>query len=150
MQVTIAFDPSEPAEQAAAAAAIARFGPAGGGGLAPEPARGGPASEHPAVRLHRQTEANESRRLVEALTESPLTFPELAERMPLADGSLHSSASMRAIYRNVRRREKTLTDAGILGGPVVQADFSGYPAEGQGRYHLERDAVEALDVRLGR
>jgi hypothetical protein len=102
------------------------------------------------VRMHQQMQANESRRFVEALTSEPLTFAELAPLMKKADGTTHSNASMRAIYRNVRRKELTLMKRAIITDHVVRWDFENYDAEQAGRYYLTPDALAALDAHLGR
>ena len=102
------------------------------------------------VRMHQQMQANESRRFVEALTSEPLTFAELAHRMKKADGTTHSNASMRAIYRNVRRKELTLMKRAVITDHVVRWDFENYDAEQAGRYYLTPDALAALDAHLGR
>ena len=90
------------------------------------------------------------RRFLEALTSDPLTFAELAARMPKMDGSKHSNASMRAIYRNIRRREITLEKRQVIQAAVVQWDFDKYDEDGAGRYYLKPDALAALDAHLGR
>lgn len=119
----------------------------------PEPTQTAPAAstqDADVVRMHRQMDPNQSRRFLEALTSDPLTFEELSARMPKPDGSTHSNASMRAIYRNIRRQEITLTNRSVIKGAVVQWNFDKYDEEGAGRYYLEPDALEALDAQLGR
>lgn len=116
-------------------------------GTAPPPA---PTKDADVVRMHRQMDANESRRLLEALTTEPLTFAELAARMPKRDGTIHRNASMRAIHRNVRRQEQTLIKRGVIADHVVQWTFDNYDADGAGRYYLAPEALAALDAHLGR
>lgn len=70
--------------------------------------------------------------------------------MPKPDGSTHPNASMRAIFRNIRRQEITLTKRGVIQGNVVHWDFDKYDEEGAGRYYLKLDALAALDAHLGR
>lgn len=105
---------------------------------------------HDVVRLYEQMAENESPRFMEALTNEPLTFEELSERMAANGGANHEVASMRAIYRNVKRREKGLIDSGVLSGPVVQSDFTDYDHDNAGRYYLEPDALSALNEYLER
>jgi hypothetical protein len=105
---------------------------------------------HEVVRLYEQMAENESPRFLEALTNEPLTFEELSEKMAANGGANHEVASMRAIYRNVKRREKGLIESGVLSGPVVQSDFTGYDHENAGRYYLEPDALSTLDEYLER
>jgi|tagenome__1003787_1003787.scaffolds.fasta_scaffold20843378_2 hypothetical protein len=102
------------------------------------------------VRMHQLMDANESRRFLEALTEQPLTFAELAQRMKKDDGTTHSNASMRAIHRNVRRQELTLIKRGVIADHIVQSTFDNYDAEQAGRYYVTPDALAALDPHLGR
>jgi hypothetical protein len=109
-----------------------------------------PTKDADVVRMHRQMAANESRRLLEALMSEPLTFAELAARMPKSDGTTHSNASMRAIHRNIRRQEQTLIKHGVIADHVVQATFDNYDPEGAGRYYLAPEAVAALNAELDR
>jgi hypothetical protein len=138
-KVTVEFDSKDPAQVDDALATIGR--------LSPAPTK---PVEHDTVVLHKRMPANASRRFVEALTDAPSTFKEIADRMAKQDGRQRNVDSMRAIYRNVRRREKTMRAAADISAPVVQSDFSGYDAEGRGRYYLDHDALIALNQYLGR
>ncbi len=100
------------------------------------------------IRLYDHMAENQSPRFLEALTDHPLTFAELSARMASDGGAGHEVASMRAIYRNVRRREKSLIEAGIIGDHVVQTDFSGYDEENAGRYYLDSEEFEVLQQYL--
>jgi len=115
-----------------------------------EPATPSEVAVHEVVRLYEQMAENESPRFLEALTDEPLRFEEIAERMAENGGTDHEIASMRAIYRNVKRREKGLIESGVLSTSVVQADFTHYDQESAGRYYLEPDALLALDKYLDR
>jgi hypothetical protein len=119
-------------------------------GIAGEPTSPATTKDADVVRMHRQMDANESRRFLEILTSKPLTFADLALRMPRPDGSIHPNASMRAIHRNVRRQEHTLIKRGVIADHVVQGNFDNYDADGGGRYYLAPEAVAALDAHLGR
>lgn len=109
-----------------------------------------PPNDADIVRLHRQMEANQSRRFIEVLTSEPLTFEQLAKLMPKKDGTTHSNASMRAVHRNVRRKEQTLKKRGVISHHVVKSNFDDYDADGAGRYYLAPDALAALDAHLAR
>jgi len=50
-------------------------------------------------------------------TADPLLLGEIAARMASDGGALHDAASVRAIYRNIRRREKGLLEVGFSPGP---------------------------------
>lgn len=155
MQVTVQFDPSNQAEVQRAIDAVMRHGSNGGTAPTPAPATRGatpaPVAEHDVVRLRRQMKPNESPLFLEALTDKPLTFAELAKRMPKkGSGQLRSNAEMRAIHRNVKRQEKTLRRRGTIQGEVVKGEFAAYDVEGVGRYSLAPDALKALDAHLGR
>lgn len=153
MHVSITFDPETELELAARTLDRLDSSPprAIGATLTPPGTRSERVGDHhPVVKLHQRTDPNESRRLLEALTTDPLSFEELADRMPRPDGSVYSSASMRAVYRNVKQQEKTLRGAGAISGPVVEIDDSGYHSEGFARYHLGPESMNALDAHLGR
>jgi hypothetical protein len=145
MQVTISFTVGEAPDVAELVGLLAPLG--GKPAAVAQPASAVPKT-HDVIRLYDQMAENESPRLLEALTTGPLTFQELADRMAAAGSSLHSVPSMRAIYRNIKRREKGLAEAGILSGPVVRASFDDYGQERAGRYYLDADAVAALKAHL--
>jgi hypothetical protein len=147
MQITVTFD--YPAGIDDAIKQLEEMRPATG---SPTAATGAqvPPNVAEVVRMHQQMEANQSQRFLEALTSEPLTFAELAQRMPKADGATHSNASMRAIHRNVRRQEQTLIKWGVITDHIVQSNFDSYDAEQAGRYYLPQDALAALDTHLGR
>ena len=109
-----------------------------------------PTPDADVVRMHRQMQPNESQRFLEALTSTPLTFAELAARMPKPDGTIHSNASMRAVHRNVRRQEHTLIKRGVIADHVVQWNFDNYDADAGGRYYLTPASEAALNAQLGR
>jgi hypothetical protein len=152
MQVTVTFD--YPAGFDAAIEELEKMRPVdptrAPDGTASATATPAPTTDADVVRIHRQMEPNESQRFLEALTSAPLTFAELAARMPKPDGTTHSNASMRAIHRNVRRQEHTLIKRGVIADHVVQWNFDNYDADAAGRYYLAPDAVAALDAHLGR
>jgi len=61
------------------------------------------------------------------------------------DGSTPSASTVRASYRNVKRVEKGLWDAGEIDREVILVDYSGYGAEGANRYYLRPEDRAAID-----
>lgn len=105
----------------------------------------------PAVILHQAMEANRSREFLEALSTKPQTFDELSPHLSANhDGTALSAAQVRAVYRNIRRREEGLISSGKIDRQVVRANFDLYEQEHAGRYSLTTQDLDALDQLLGR
>jgi Spy/CpxP family protein refolding chaperone len=120
------------------------------------------ASKHPAVfLLESMEEGSLSELFFHVLSEERRTFGELAElmykesRRPGKDRTREKwraklnelygakppdAAAVRAIYRNVRRREQGLAGAGAISAPIVQQELS----RGTRRYFLAPDAYAAI------
>ena len=116
-----------------------------GSQIKPAPAK----QKNAAVVLHTSMDPNRSREFIEILGVKGETFAELIPKMkPEPGGKPLTKGQMRAIYRNVRRREESLTRAGKIPGEVVKADFTKYDTDQGGRYSLLPDDRAALDDHL--
>jgi hypothetical protein len=114
------------------------------------PAAIGTAQE-PAVKLYDSFDASSrSRELLEVLEINGLTPEELGTKMKPDNGNPLNKRQVRAVYRNLKRKQDDLVAKGTLSRPVVIADFDDYEVDQAGRYSISADDLAALDKHLGR
>lgn len=103
--------------------------------------------------LYEETDPrHRSRKFLEALSDEPELFVDLAEKPVLRnqDGSVLSAASLRAVYRNLTKTENRLIEEGHIKQKVVVYDWSQYSHDNAGRYSLRPTDLKALDQHLNR
>lgn len=107
--------------------------------------------QQPAVVLYDSFDrSSRSRELLEVLTTEGKTPSELATKMKPENGKTMTKAAVRAVYRNLKRKQDGLIRSGKLDAPVVIADFDAYDTDNAGRYSISKENLAALDAHLGR
>ena len=92
-----------------------------------------------------------SRELLQYLPDSEaeaMTFDEVIDNKNMLANDRETrleSASLRAVYRNVKRVENRLLKTGEIDRDVVLVDSSGYGVEGANRYYLRPEDRAAID-----
>ena len=114
------------------------------------PAAIGTAQE-PVVTLYDSFDASSrSRELLEVLEINGLTPEELGAKMKPDSSNTLNKRQVRAVYRNLKRKQDDLVAKGTLSRPVVIANFDDYEVDQAGRYSISADDLAVLDQHLGR